>query len=79
MMVVNFALGFVAAGTFYGAISSFLRHYFKQRQLDEQHKNPSECICGQDPFKVPNFIENLLLLVYMTHILISLGMGKHID
>jgi hypothetical protein len=59
-------MGFIATGIFYGAISSFLRFIF------DSSNTPN-------PLKIPNFIENLVLIIFLTLVLISIGMGKHID
>ena len=56
----------MATGLFYGAISSFLRFIFDSSETP-------------NPLKVPNFIENVVLIVLLTLVLLSVGMGKHLD
>ncbi|CDW89133.1 chitin synthase 1 [Stylonychia lemnae] len=65
MMISNFT-GFIAPGLFYGSVSSFLRFMFTS----------SDQI---NPFMIPNFIENLIILIFIFLIITSFGMGKNID
>ena len=65
-MMLSNLMGFIAPGLFYGAISSFVRFMFSSSD-------------SMNPFKIANQIENLILLIFMTFLLISIGMGKHID
>ena len=59
-------MGFIATGLFYGAISALLGFIFGT----SNHLNP---------FEASSSIENIVLVMLLTLVLISVGMGKHIE
>eukprot|EP00347_Sterkiella_histriomuscorum_P019417 403341703 len=66
MMLLSNIMGFLTPGIFYGSLSSFLRFLFYSTDT-------------QNPFLIPNFIENVVLLLLIVLVLASIAMGKHIN
>ncbi|CDW86208.1 UNKNOWN [Stylonychia lemnae] len=66
LMALQNLFGFIASGLFYGQVSSLLRYTFDSSN-------------GLDPFRFSNMIENILLIMFQLVVIISFGMGKHIN